>query len=221
MSSPDPHGKPRRRPGRPRKLPVAEQRAVVVAAARGVFAEHGPQAGTIEQIARRAGLSRQAVYDQFRDRAAVLDAVVREIEEQAFAAIGAPAARWADPDLRAWTRANFASMFDFVAAHPEALPVLQEAERTGDPALTRLRGRLADVYAEAVRARWAAHGVQTGRGDRALVAMYFAMTEALVGLTGEGDPADRYALIELLTEFTVGGVLRLYEHTPGILYRLR
>ncbi|OZM71542.1 TetR family transcriptional regulator [Amycolatopsis antarctica] len=193
----------------------------MLGAARRVFAEHGPRAGTIEQIARAAGVSRQAVYDRFRDRATLVDAVVREIGEEAFAAIGAPAARWADPDLRAWTRANYAAMFTFVAEHPEAMPLLQEAERTGDPALTRLRGRLAEVYAKAVRARFAAHGVRTGGGDRALVAMYFAMTEALVGLADGGDAAEREAFIDLLTEFTVGGVLRLYEHAPGVLDRLR
>lgn len=216
MSSPS-----RRGPGRPRKLDAEEQRALVVAAARRVLAGNGPRASTIEQIAREAGLSRQAVYDQFRDRRAVLDAVVADVEEQAFAAIGAPAARWDDPDLRAWTRANYSSMFDYVARHPEALPVLQEAERLGDPALSRLRGRLAEVYAEAVRARWAAHGVRTGRADRALVTIYFAMTEALVGLVAGDRDADRDALIDLLTEFTIGGVLRLYEHSPEVLDRLR
>jgi hypothetical protein len=114
-----------------------------------------------------------------------------------------------------------AHMFAFVAANPDSFPVLREAEHAGDPALTRLRGRLAQVYTEASRQRWAAHGVEPGRADRALVTLYFAMTEALVQASWDGEPPDREALIDLLTEFTVGGVRRLHEHTPDVIDRLR
>jgi hypothetical protein len=71
------------------------------------------------------------------------------------------------PELRSWVRDNYANMFAFVAANPDSFPVLREAERAGDLALTRLRGRLAQVYTEASRQRWAAHGVEPGRADRA------------------------------------------------------
>jgi AcrR family transcriptional regulator len=186
-----------------------------------VFAIHGADAATIEQIAREAGVTRQAVYEQFGDRAALFAQVVADVEDRAFTAIGASASDASEPDLRAWARANYANMFAYVAASPDAFPVLREAERTGDPALTRLRGRLADVYAEASRKRWAAYGVESGRADRALVTLYFAMTEALVHASWDGEPPDRDALIDLLTEFTVGGVLRLHEHTPDVIERLR
>src|SRR5207302_1735426 len=83
--------------------------------------------------------------------------------------------------------------------------VLRAAERAGDPALTRLRERLAVVYADASRKRWAEHGIDSGRADRALVTLFFAMTESLVQATWDGEPPDQEALIDLLTEFTVGG----------------
>ncbi|HKS45580.1 MAG TPA: TetR/AcrR family transcriptional regulator [Amycolatopsis sp.] len=193
----------------------------MLVAARHAFAEHGAQGATIEQIARRAGVSRQAVYEQFGDKNALFAAVVEQVEELACTTLAARGAGDADLDLKSWARKNFATMFAFVAEHPEAMPLLQEAERAGNPALTRLRGRLAQVFTEASRRRWTAHGIEPGLADTALVTMYFAMTEALVNLSWDGDPPDREALIDLLTEFTVGGVLRLYGQAPDVIARVR
>ncbi|GAB3140446.1 TetR/AcrR family transcriptional regulator [Amycolatopsis sp. NPDC004378] len=214
MSSPAPRG-------RPRKLPVGEQRARVLHATAKVVAQHGMQGATIEQIAREAGVSRQAVYEQFGDRATLFAEVVAETEEQAFAAIASPAVTDLQPGLRAWARANYANMVTFVADSPEAYGVLRAAERAGDPALTRLRERLAVVYADAARKRWAAHGIDSGRADRALVTLFFAMTESLVQATWDGEPPDQEALIDLLTEFTVGGVARLQTKASDVIDRLR
>ncbi|WP_236790785.1 TetR/AcrR family transcriptional regulator [Amycolatopsis sp. GM8] len=193
----------------------------MLAAARQVFATHGVQGATIEQIARQAGLTRQAVYELFGDKHELFAQTVSDTEELAYATIAERGAADAGVDLRAWARTNYANMFGFVTEHPHALPVLHEAERTGDPAATRLRSRLAEVYTAASRERWAAFGIEPGRADTALVAMYFAMTEVLVTLTWPGEAPDQEALIDLLTEFTVGGVLRLYNHTPDVLERLR
>ncbi|WIY04693.1 TetR/AcrR family transcriptional regulator [Amycolatopsis mongoliensis] len=214
MSSPAPRG-------RPRKLPVGEQRARVLQATARVVAQHGMQGATIEQIAREAGVSRQAVYEQFGDRATLFAEVVAETEERAFAAIAGPSVTDPQPGLRAWARANYANMVTFVADSPEAYGVLRAAERVGDPALTRLRERLAVVYADASRKRWAAHGIDSGRADRALVTLFFAMTESLVQATWDGEPPDEEALIDLLTEFTVGGVARLQTKASDVIDRLR
>jgi AcrR family transcriptional regulator len=214
MSSPAPRG-------RPRKLPVGEQRARVLHATAKVVAQHGMQGATIEQIAREAGVSRQSVYERFGDRATLFAEVVAATEEQAFAAIAGPSVTDPQPGLRAWARANYANMVTFVADSPEAYGVLRAAERAGDPALTRLRERLAVVYADASRKRWAAHGIDSGRADRALVTLFFAMTESLVQATWDGEPPDQDALIDLLTEFTVGGVARLQTKASDVIDRLR
>jgi AcrR family transcriptional regulator len=211
----------RRGPGRPPKLPADELRASVLVAARKVFAAHGEQAATVEQIAREAGVRRQSVYEHFGDRSALFAAVVTDVEERAVSWVGARARDNTEPDLRVWARANFAAMFEFVEEYPDALPVLQEAERRGDPAMSRVRSRLARLYTQASRQRWAAHGIEPGRTDTALAAMYIAMTESLVNLAWDGAPPERDALIDLLTDFTVGGVLRLREHGSGIIRRLR
>lgn len=213
---------PRKRgPGRPRKLPVDEQLGMVLGAAQRVFAAQGLAGATIEHIAREAGTTRQAVYELFGDKQTLFERIVTEIEELAYRTIAERGSGDADLDLHAWARKNYANMFTFVAEHPEALPVLQEAERAGIPALTRLRSRLAEVYTAASRQRWAAHGIEPGRADKALVTMYFAMTEALVNLSWDGDAPERDAIIDLLTEFTIGGVLRLYNQAPEVIGRFR
>lgn len=188
-------------------------------AARHAFATHGQHGATIGGIARDAAVSRQNVYEQFGDRAALFTAVVADVEESVFEWVGARARDDSEPNLRQWAHRNYAAMFDFVAAAPDAMPLLAEAERCGDPALSRLRGRLAELYAEVSRQRWAAYGIEPGRADTALATMYLAMTEALVNLPWQDEPPNREALVELLTEFTIGGVMRLHD-APEILERL-
>jgi AcrR family transcriptional regulator len=48
-----------RRPGRPRSAPVDQ---AIIAAALAVFAEHGPDAMGIEQVAARAGVGKATIY---------------------------------------------------------------------------------------------------------------------------------------------------------------
>ncbi|HKN52685.1 MAG TPA: TetR/AcrR family transcriptional regulator [Amycolatopsis sp.] len=207
--------------GRPRKFPVVEQRIRVLQATAEVITRLGVQGATIEQIARESGVSRQGIYEQFGDRSTLFAEVVAEFEERAFLAIGTSSVTDMQPGLRAWARANYANMVTFVADNPEVFGVLREAERAGDPALTRVRERLAVVYAEASRKRWAAHGIESGRADKALVTLFFAMTEALVQVSWDGEPPAQEALVDLLTEFTVGGVARLQTKASDVIDRLR
>jgi len=200
---------------------MAEQRSLVLIAAGHVFATNGLQGATIEQIARQAGLTRQAVYELYGDKHAVFDAAVARAEEEAYAAIASAGSSDSELDLKEWARKNYATLFEFVATHPDTLPLFQEAERAGNQALSRLRQRLARVYTEASGRRWAAYGVEPGRADTALVTMYFAMVESLVRLQWDGEAPDRDALLDLLTEFTVGGVLRLYSQAPEVIDRVR
>lgn len=211
----------RRGPGRPRKHSLAQERDWILAAAAKAFAIEGKHGATIGQISTAAGVSRQSVYEHFGDKDALFAAVVTDAEELAVTWIGSRAQDDTEPDLRAWARVNYAAMFELATSHPAVLPVLQEAERCGDPAMTRVRARLTELYTEASRQRWAEYGIEPGSTDTALVAMYIAMTEALVNLAWEDEPPDPAALIDLLTEFTVGGVFRLHEHGKEIIDRLR
>src|ERR671913_1147236 len=72
----------RRRPGRPRALPVEEQRRVVVDAARRVFAREGYNGATIERVAREAGTARSSVYELFQGKEDLFVAVVEDAAER-------------------------------------------------------------------------------------------------------------------------------------------
>lgn len=60
-------------------------RRTLLAAARGLFAERGPEALTVVEVAKRAGLNRSTAYQHFRNRSeltqAVADAFAEELRE--------------------------------------------------------------------------------------------------------------------------------------------
>lgn len=92
---------PRRR-GRPRKtsqagLPSAADR--LVAAGAQVFAEHGFEYATLDQVARRAGFAQSAIYNHFGGKPELLLEVVKSTFARLHAIRGAPDARLRDPRL--------------------------------------------------------------------------------------------------------------------------
>jgi len=63
-------------------------RAALIAAARALFAEHGYASVTTEEIVRRAGVTRGALYHHFADKRDVLRAVYEQIEAELAARLG-------------------------------------------------------------------------------------------------------------------------------------
>jgi AcrR family transcriptional regulator len=72
-------------------------RGKLIAAARRLFAEGGYAAVGTEEIAQAAGLTRGALYHQFDDKAALLEAVYEQIEEELTRDIAAGAMSTSDP----------------------------------------------------------------------------------------------------------------------------
>jgi AcrR family transcriptional regulator len=62
---------------------VAETRAKVIAAARELFLETGPQRISVDEIAARAGAGRTTVFEQFDSKAGLLRAVVEDSSTRA------------------------------------------------------------------------------------------------------------------------------------------
>ncbi|HEY2673269.1 MAG TPA: helix-turn-helix domain-containing protein [Rugosimonospora sp.] len=60
------------------RLPAAERRASIIAAATQVFSEVGYQRGTMSEVARRVGVSEPVVFQNFGSKAAVFAAVIEE-----------------------------------------------------------------------------------------------------------------------------------------------
>jgi AcrR family transcriptional regulator len=69
----------------------------LLAHARELFATRGYAAVGTEEIVRAAGVTRGALYHQFRDKAALFEAVVEAVEAETTAAIAARAAAAEDP----------------------------------------------------------------------------------------------------------------------------
>lgn len=212
----------RRGPGRPRKLPAVQQRALVLAAARRVFARAGLRAATIEEVAQRAGVTRQAVYEQFGDKNSLFDAVILALMEELNVLFGKPPELSLELDDAAWVRAHFGQVLGYLAKHPDSGLLVQEAIRTRDPVLSQIRLRLTAVYVEALQQRFAQRGVQLGRAAEALITMAVGMAEALNSMSWRGgEQPDTETLIDVLTEFTVGGMTALTDGAPELLKRLR
>jgi hypothetical protein len=99
--------------------------------------------------------------------------------------------------------------------------VLLNAERGGIAppmaSVTETRRRVLDeINRYTGAARWSDYGIEVGPASVMLSLMYFGMAE-VVALRAVEEPGwDRDALIDLLTEFTVGGLFRLGLH-PEVL----
>ncbi len=89
---------------------------------RGVFADRGFEAATLEEIAERAGVSRPIVYEHFGDKQHLFEAVVNdEIARVADAVGGALLAPGAPRDL---LERGLRAFFAYVREHPEGHAVL-------------------------------------------------------------------------------------------------
>ena len=70
------------RPARSRRRDFEDSRRRILAAARLILAERGPEALTVSEVAHRAGLNRTTAYQHFRTRDALAAAVTAELGEE-------------------------------------------------------------------------------------------------------------------------------------------
>ena len=67
------------RPGRPPTLSPEERQRLILSAAEKTFLDAGYGAATMEEIARHAGMSKKTLYQHFPDKAAVFEAMIRDM----------------------------------------------------------------------------------------------------------------------------------------------
>ncbi len=120
----------------PREVLEQHQRDRVLAAAVGVFAEHGFQAATVEHLVAAARIGVGTFYALFSGKEecflALYDRVVVEAGEEVAAAVPADAP-WAER-----AGAGLRAVLELVAAEPDrALVVIVEAQRAGTAAERR------------------------------------------------------------------------------------
>ena len=72
-------------------------RRAVVSSARAVFAERGYESASVDEIAQRAGVSKGALYHQYRDKVEVLAAAYEDLEIELTDRVAKAAAAKSDP----------------------------------------------------------------------------------------------------------------------------
>lgn len=209
-----------RRPGRPRALPIEQQRRVVIDAARVVFAGEGYSGATIERVARQAGTARSSVYELFDGKEDLFIAVVADAAERFVHRLTSSFRESADFELRDYVAHNFTAVFELFEQDSESVTVLLNAERGGmEPpmlAVADTRRRVLATVAASTRSRWENLGVSVGAASELLSLMFFGMAEGVAVRQANDKSWDRNALIDLLTDFTLGGLYRLARH-PEVL----
>ncbi len=93
--------------------------ASLTAAAAALFAEKGPDATTMTEIAARAGASIGSLYLFFPTKQALMQAMVTELADALSARLDALAEQTKGWKAAAIADALFAALADFLAAHPE------------------------------------------------------------------------------------------------------
>ena len=150
---PDPPPRPAKRgPGRPRALPVEEQRRQVLEAARAVFAQHGFHGATIEAVARLSGTPRPTVYELFGTKDDLFVVVVDDAAERVVARLSASFRESEEFGVEAFVRHNFAAVFDLFEQDRDAVMVLLNAEQgvvdRPTPAPAEMRTRVLQEVSE-------------------------------------------------------------------------
>jgi AcrR family transcriptional regulator len=103
-----------------RQLAMSDtRRALVLDAARTVFAEKGVEGASIREIARRAGYTPGAIYSYFDSKEAIYAALLAESLERLNAEVGAARAFKLQPQLTLATKSQ--AWFGFYARNPRDL----------------------------------------------------------------------------------------------------
>jgi len=149
---------PRRRRGRPRQVPLEEQRERILATATEIFATEGFDGATSERIAELSGVGRPSVYQLFGSKNDVFIAAVDRALTRLFDSIRRSFVTTEDVRGRKQARSNIAAYFRLVTEEPNTFRMLLLADSSGD-AITRdaakaIRRRMQDAVANYIRTTW-------------------------------------------------------------------
>jgi AcrR family transcriptional regulator len=211
----------KRGPGRPRALPVEEQRRKVLDAARSVFAQNGFHGATIEAVARLSGTPRPTVYELFGTKDDLFVVVVDDAAERVVRRLSASFGESEEFSLEAFVRHNFAAVFDLFEHDRDAVMVLLNAEQgvidRPTPAPAEMRRQVLQEVAEFTRSRWGLQGLDVGASAEIMALIFFRMAESLAVREISEPGWDREAFIDLLTQFTIGGINHLWQDHQDVL----
>ena len=122
-----------------RRIPSAERRERIEAAATKLFAERGYSATTVEDIVRAAGVTKPILYRHFESKQELAIALLERTRDEL---IGAPLAKFSvgAQDPRALRELMLDAWLGYVEAHPQATRFFLTP--TADPALSAVQAEL-------------------------------------------------------------------------------
>ncbi len=103
-------------------MPRDRRRQQLIEISRGVFAERGYEAASLEEIAERAGISRPILYSHFGDKRGLFEVVVNEQIEKVARVVTEALALPGEP--RDLVEQGMRAFFTYVRDHPEGHAVL-------------------------------------------------------------------------------------------------
>jgi len=139
---------------RSRRLPASERRAQLIEVGRSVFAKHGYEGTSVEEIAKRAKVSKPIVYEHFGGKeglyAVIVDREMDYVERRISEAISSGSPR---------ERVERASLefLSYVRDHPDGFAVLSQdsplssSRGTISSLLNDLAERVGDVFVSALK----------------------------------------------------------------------
>lgn len=203
--------------GRPRLLAVVEERRKILDAAHRVFAASGFTGATIGEIARQANVQRPNVYAHFGPKDGLIEACVEDAGELVFQALTEGFELQANLPWQEMVRQCYAVIFSVIATHHDALNVLFQADHSQKNASAthnssmKARHRVLTKLTQHVRDQLQLGGVVGPVASEMLAQMLYGMSW-MVAEQQILQNWDKEALIDVLTDFTCGGLSRLWRH---------
>ncbi|WP_216892107.1 TetR/AcrR family transcriptional regulator [Nocardia alni] len=192
---------PRGRHGLPRETVIASQRDRILGAMAQVMTEHGYVGTSVATIIKRAGVSRETFYEQFRSKEHCFEGAYERAVQMLIARIADTARAQSDSPVTREERigAMLSAYLEGLAAEPaEARLFLIEVYAVGPAAIAR-RARLQDSFVRMVADILDAHTEEQLFACQTLVAALSAMVTAKVAADDlDGLQALREPLLGLL-----------------------
>ena len=204
---------PRRPRGRPRQMPLEEQRECILAAATRLFVADGLDGVTSERIAEESGVGRPSVYQLFGSKNDVFIAAV----DRAFSRILSHIRRSFGTTVHVRGRkqavANIAAYFELVTQDPDTFRMFLLADRSGDgptrEAATAIRRRMQDALAAYMRATWEGFQDLTDRDANLAATLITAAVERSAVYHLERPDRPTAELVQFVADFVWSGVYDL------------
>jgi AcrR family transcriptional regulator len=166
-----------RKPAAGDERPPAER---LLSAAEHLFGERSYSRTSVAGICARAGIATGSFYTHFQSKADIFAAVIRQINADLRAVMGAALAQ-AEGNQRARERASYRAYFDLMSERPWIYRIVREAEFVAPAEFKAYYERLARGYARGVRVAQLA-GEVDARYDPEVLAYIYAGLGNFVGM---------------------------------------